>query len=314
MASTRRTALLRRPIPLAVTLTLLHLNAAAQTKPTALPEVDITGSREDGTGYSAVTTRSATKIEAPLRDVPQTVNVIPQQVMRDQAARSMEDTLRFIHGVGLSHGDGQRDQVTIRGFSAIGDQFIDGLRDDALYFRDLSNIERIEVIKGPAAVLYGRGSSGGMVNRVTKKPGADISEVSAQLGSYAQRRGEFDIGRNIADGSAAFRITGAVERADSYRDPQFLNREALAPSLQFKLGVDTDLLLQAEYLSDRRITDFGIPAFQGRPVDVPRRTYYGAANAREADTSEARVKAGGFTLDHRFSENVKVRNAFRYYD
>ena len=81
--------------------------------------------------------------------------------------------LKSIPGIGLSSGDGQRDQVSIRGFSAIGDQFIDGLRDDALYFRDLSNIERVEVIKGPAAVLYGRGSSGGLINRVTKKPGLD---------------------------------------------------------------------------------------------------------------------------------------------
>ena len=88
------------------------------------------------------------------------------------ARQSIQDIMKNIPGVGLSTGDGQRDQVFIRGFTAIGDQFVDGFRDDALYFRDLSNVERLEVIKGPAAVLYGRGSSGGLVNRISKKPGA----------------------------------------------------------------------------------------------------------------------------------------------
>lgn len=307
----------KRPLAAAITLTLIQFNAFAQTAPaeTTLPEIEVSSGRDGETAtYNVPTATSATKTEAPLRDIPQTVNVVPQQLLRDQGVRSMEDTLRIVPGVGLSHGDGQRDQVTIRGFSAIGDQFIDGLRDDALYFRDLSNIEQVEVIKGPASVLYGRGSAGGLINRVTKKPGADITELTGQIGSYAQRRGQFDIGRNLGDQGVSFRLTGAIERADSYRNPQFLNREAFAPSVMFRLGRDTDLLLQAEYLSDRRITDFGIPAFQGRPVDVPRGTYYGAANAREVDTSEARVKAGGFTLNHRFGDGLALRNAFRYYD
>ncbi len=141
--------------------------------------------------------------------------------------RSMEGALKWVPGVGLSHGDGQRDQVTIRGFTAIADQFVDGLRDDALYFRDLSNIEQIEVIKGPASVLYGRGSSGSLINRITKKPGIDKTEVAAKVGSWNQRRGEFDLARNFEESGISFRVTGAVERADSYRDQQFLKRKAL---------------------------------------------------------------------------------------
>ncbi len=120
--------------------------------------------------YKPTDSRSALKIDAPLRDIPQTVNVIPQSVIKDQGAQSMEDVLKNVPGIGLSNGDGQRDQVTIRGFSAIGDMYVDGVRDDALYFRDLSNVERVEVIKGPAAVLYGRGSSGGLINSISKKP------------------------------------------------------------------------------------------------------------------------------------------------
>jgi catecholate siderophore receptor len=303
-----------RPMALAVTLALIHFDTVAQSAMKTLPEIEVSGNRETGDTYNPPTATTATRMEAPLRDIPQTVTVVPQELLRDQAVRSMEEALKSVPGVGLSHGDGQRDQVSIRGFTAIGDQFIDGLRDDALYFRDLSNIQQVEVLKGPAAVLYGRGSSGGLINRITKKPGIDLTEVKGQIGSYEQRRGEFDIARNLENGNVAFRVTGSVERADSYRDKQFLNREAFAPSVLFKISSATDLLLQAEYLSDRRITDFGIPAFQGRPVDVPRSTYYGAANARDVDTSESRVKAAGFTLNHRFSDTLSLRNGFRYYE
>ena len=302
--------------PIALALAALALPAAtlAQTQTEQqLPEVKVRDGRE-AAGYSAPTATSATKIEAPLRDIPQTVNVVPQELLRDQGARSLQDALKNVPGVGLSHGDGQRDQVTIRGFTAIADQFIDGLRDDALYFRDLSNIERIEVIKGPASVLYGRGSSGGLINRITKKPGGDIGEVSAQVDSWNQRRGEFDFGRALGGSGTAFRMTGAIERADSYRSQQFLNREAFAPSLALKLPGDTQLLVQGEYLSDRRVTDFGIPAFRGRPVDVPASTYYGAANARDVDYTQSDVKALGFMLTHRINANWSFRNTLRGYD
>ena len=289
--------------------------ALAQTRNAEadLPEVKVKSSRQAEPTYNPPTASSATKIEAPLRDIPQTVNVVPQTLLRDQGVRSMQDVMKMVPGIGLSHGDGQRDQVTIRGFTAIADQFIDGLRDDALYFRDLSNTEQVEVIKGPASVLYGRGSSGGLINRITKKPGVDTSEVGLTVGSWGQRRGEFDVGRNFEDSGVAFRVTGAIERADSYRDQQFLEREAISPSLSFKLGNNTKLLLQAEYLSDRRVTDFGIPAYRGTPVGVPSNTYYGAANAKDNDYSQSDVNAFGFTLDHRFSDTLSLRNSFRRY-
>ena len=139
---------------------------AQPASPIELPVTSVTGSREES-GYKPEQSKAALKIDAPLRDVPQSINVVPQSVLRDQGADSLEDALKNVPGIGLSNGDGQRDQVTIRGFSAIGDQYIDGIRDDALYFRDMSNIERVEVIKGPAAVLYGRGSSGGVIYSVT---------------------------------------------------------------------------------------------------------------------------------------------------
>jgi catecholate siderophore receptor len=296
----------------ALALCAIAVPAGAQAAERVLSEVKVEATG-DVAPYSAPTATSATKIDAPLRDIPQTVNVVPQELLRDQGARSMQDALRNVPGVGLSSGDGQRDQVTIRGYSAIGDQFVDGMRDDALYFRDLSNVDRVEVIKGPAAVLYGRGSSGGLINRISKKPGVDITEATAQAGSWNQRRAEFDLGRAVS-GSAAFRVTGAAERADSYRNQQFLDRENIAPSLSLKLSADTQLLLQAERNSDRRITDFGIPAYRGRPVDVAPSTYYGAANARDVDYTQSDVTSLAATFMHRINDAWSFRNATRGYE
>ncbi|MGF3870468.1 TonB-dependent receptor plug domain-containing protein, partial [Staphylococcus aureus] len=126
--------------------------------------------------------------------------------------------LRNVPGVGFSVGDGQRDQITIRGFNSITDQYVDGIRDDALYYRDLSNVDRVEVLKGPAAVLYGRGSAGGIVNSVLKRPQANpVNDVGVTLGTRGERRGEFDLGWNPND-AARFRITGAAENSNSFRD------------------------------------------------------------------------------------------------
>ncbi|SPA45575.1 TonB-dependent receptor [Cupriavidus taiwanensis] len=288
---------------------------SAPATPAQLPEVTVKAdvSRELGEGYNPPNAVSATKTEAPLRDVPQTVNVVTAEVMRDQHATSMQDALKNVPGVSFSHGDGQRDQVSIRGFTAIADQFVDGIRDDALYFRDMSNVDRVEVIKGPAAVLYGRGSSGGLINRVTKKPGIDVTDFALSYGMWADRRAEADVGRVFADGAAAFRVTGAVEKANSYRSQQFLDRAAIAPSLELRVAPETTVLFQADYLEDRRVTDFGIPAYRGRPVDVPASRYYGAANARDADYSQSRVFSGTATINHRFNEDWSIRNATRYY-
>ena len=301
-----------KPITIAV-LGALTLGATplASWAQESLPAVTVTASK-DKEGYVAATSASGTKTEMALRDVPQTINVVPAAVIRDQNAMSIQDIMKNIPGVGLSTGDGQRDQVFIRGFTAIGDQFVDGFRDDALYFRDLSNVERLEVIKGPAAVLYGRGSSGGLVNRITKKPGSDITDLALSLTNTAGRRGEVDVGR--VGETVDWRFTGARELSDSYRDQQFINRTALSPSVAIRLSSATKLLLQGEYLEDRRLTDFGIPSYHGRPVAVDARTYFGAANARDADFSQSRVVSTAATLTHKFSDSLSLRNAFRYYD
>ena len=272
-------------------------------------DIIVTGERDDGYVPSDTT---AAKIPAPLRDIPQSIAVVPSEVLRDQRALSVQDALKNVAGVGFSSGDGQRDQVTIRGFTAIADQFVDGFRDDALYFRDLSNVERIEVIKGPAAVLYGRGSSGGLINRVTKKPDGNLTSATLSAGSFDSYRGEVDVGR--LGRNVGFRLTGAVEDDGGYRNQQFLRRFALAPSLLLGAGQDTSLLIQADYLNDRRLMDFGIPALNGRPVKVPRSTYYGAANAREADYVQSEVLSQRIVFNHRFSDSLSLRNGFSHYN
>ncbi len=301
----------------AALLAIAPLSGLAQTQSetsaATLPAVSVYGIDDTSQSYNPPDSSSATKIDAPLRDIPQTVNVVPAQVMRDQHANSLQDALKNVPGVSFSSGDGQRDQVSIRGFTAIADQYVDGFRDDALYYRDLSNVERVDVIKGPAAVLYGRGSSGGLINRITKKPGEDITLLGLSYGSWNDRRLELDLGRATESGSMAWRLTGAVEKGDSYRDKQFLDRKAIAPSAMLRLGEDTTFLIQTEFLEDRRVTDFGIPAYHGRPVDVDPSTYYGAENARDVDYTQARVQSYAGTLNHRFNGTWSLRNATRYY-
>ena len=304
-------------------LVLLLAALPPQEKPapapqeTALPEVKVKAKRtkalpSDNRTYQAVITQTALKVDAPLRDVPQSVGVVTEAVLQDQGASSLQDALRNVSGVAFSNGDGQRDQVTIRGFSAIGDQFVDGLRDDALYFRDLSNLERVEVLKGPAGVLFGRGSSGGVINRVTKKAdGERTGTVELRAGSFEQKRVGLDLGDRFSD-ALAWRVTGAVEDSGGFRDQAFLKREAFTPNLGFTIG-DTRLHLQVDHLRDQRPNDFGIPSYQGRPVDVDRSTYYGSAEARKDDTTTSTMDAGTLTADHRFG-TWTLRNALRTYD
>ncbi|HSI95785.1 MAG: TonB-dependent receptor [Methylophilaceae bacterium] len=279
-----------------------------------LPEVSVQADTENENRYQPLTTKTAAKIEAELRDIPQTVNVIPETLFRDQGARSMNEVLRNVPGVGFSNGDGQRDQVTIRGFSAIADQFIDGVRDDALYFRELANIEQVEVLKGPASVLYGRGSSGGLINRITKKPTDDpFTNVTTTVGSWDMKRVEVDSNQPLGE-AAAFRINAAVEDSGSFRDQGFTERNFIAPSLQLNISEKTKLLFQVENLEDKRVTDFGVPAINGRPVNVDPETYYGSSDARDDDYTETDILSGAVTLEHEFNNGWKLKNTFRASD
>ncbi|WP_372239590.1 TonB-dependent receptor [Pseudomonas sp. L-22-4S-12] len=295
------------------TLPLVGLLVAPALSAATLPATTIQGDYAQQS-YQATESKGALKTDAPLRDIPQTVNVVPASVIRDQGAQSMEDVLKNVPGIGLSNGDGQRDQVTIRGFSAIGDIFVDGFRDDALYFRDLSNIERVEVIKGPAAVLYGRGSSGGLINNVSKKPNfAPQQEVGVSFDSEGQRRSQFDAGwADQQQGDKALRLTGALEDSDTFRDDGYTERKAIAPSAYFRLSDDLELNLGATYLYDQRLIDFGIPARDGRPVDVDRDKRFGSGDPdQDYARSEVFTLTAGF--DYQIDDGLSLSNNTRYY-
>ena len=304
---------LSRIHPASLSVLSVLVAPALHAEPLAIPATSVNSNYEEQS-YKASESRSALKIDAPLRDIPQTVNVVPASVIKDQGAQSMEDVLKNVPGIGLSNGDGQRDQVTIRGFSAIGDMYVDGMRDDALYYRDLSNVERVEVVKGPAAVLYGRGSSGGLINSVSKKPTfSPVQEVGVSFDSEGKRRTQFDTGwADQQQGDKAFRLTGALEDSDTFRDDGYIDRKALAPSAYFKLSDDLELNLGATYLYDKRLIDFGIPALGNRPVDVDRDKRFGAA---DPDDDYARSEVFSFSagVDYRINDNFPLSNPSRYY-
>lgn len=240
--------------------------------------------------------------------------MVTKETWRDQGARSLNDTLHSVPGVSVLAGDGARDQVLIRGFSSQTDNLVDGFRDDATYFRDLANIEKIEVIKGPASALYGRGGSGGLINRITKKPMFEtLYEVGGIAGSYNVKRGEIDFNQPLSD-TVAVRLAASLEDSESFRDQYFLERHLIAPSILFKPSESTSLLFQIDYLDDRRLDDLGVPFRIGGPLNVKRSQYYGSLNGRKDDYIQTHSTGATISFDHSFDSGLKVRNVFRATD
>jgi len=254
---------------------------------------------------------SGARMAIPTLDLPQSVEVVPQAVLQTQAAQSMQDALLNVTGVTPQLGEGRRDQVALRGFSAVNDNYIDGVRDDARYYRDLSNLETIEVVKGSASALYGRGSTGGLINRVTKKPlfGQAVTEVVVTGGSFDRRRVQGDVGRSFADNHLAFRLTGAYENSGSHRPYYSLERAAASPSLAWRSSRGTELLLQTDFLDDSRVPDRGIPSFNGEAIRAARNTYFGTP---QEDFLENRVASEAVTVLHPLGESWRLRSVFRH--
>ncbi|MFT3815488.1 MAG: TonB-dependent siderophore receptor [Acidovorax sp.] len=288
---------------------LAGLPLGAQT----LPQVDVQAGLEHGSQYAPAESTTAAKIDAPLRDIPQSVQIVTQEVMRDQAAHSVTDVMKTIPSVGLATGDGQRDALVIRGFTALYDILLDGVRDDSQYFRDLYNIERVEVVKGPAAALYGRGSSGGLVNLITKKPTfTNSGEIGVTTGSYGLKRGDFSLNRKLSD-TLALHIDGALEDSGSYRPNGYLRGKYFSPSVMWKDG-NQSLLLQFNHQEQNRSIDFGVPGYKGRPVDVATNAYYGALNAYAMDHTNSRMDTTTAQYKADFGDGWKFTDTLRYYE
>jgi catecholate siderophore receptor len=309
-----------RAAPLAVALALaiaapVHAaDESAPRKPRELDRVEVVG-RQDP--YLVPESSTATKTPTPLRDTPQSITVIPQQLIRDQAISSLVDVFRYVPGVGVAQGEGNRDTLVFRGSSTTGDLFVDGMRDDVQYIRDLYNIDRVEVLKGPNAMIFGRGGSGGIVNRATKEPdGKTVRELSAQFGSWNKRRVAADVGQAINE-HIDFRVNAMFEDSDSYRDDFTIRRWGVNPTVGFDVGESTRITLGYEHFEDERVADRGVPsepnAFNGRrtPLDVDPSTFFGDP-FRSPVTAD--VDAVGAWVEHTFEGGATLRNRTRLAD
>lgn len=282
---------------------------AAKPEATQLAPVKITA--ETDSGYAASRSTTATKTDTPLRDVPQSVTVITQQQMADQSVQNIGDAVRYVPGVAMAQGEGNRETPIIRGNASTGDFFLDGVRDDVQYYRDLYNVESVEVFKGPNAMIFGRGGVGGLINRVSRVANFErVREVTLQAGSFDNKRATFDVGQSVSD-SLALRLTGVYEDSESYRDDVFLERQGINPTLAWRAGANTLVTLGYEYFEDDRIADRGVPSLNGRPVKTDDSTFFGDPKRSPTGTE---VHMGNALVEHQFGNGVTLRNRTRFAD
>ena len=322
------------PLKLAIHSILIGTSVMLMSSPTTvlaetntsktieLKEVGVTAPALSDTrpvkGYNAKHSRTATKTDTELLDVPQSISVVTQDQIKDQSIQSISDAIRYVPGVTAIQGEGNRDAIVFRGNATTGDFFVDGTRDDVQTYRDLYNTDRIEVLKGPSGMIFGRGGAGGVVNRVSKEAGWDpISQISASYGAYNQKRVSADFGQAIND-EIAFRINTVYENSGSYRNGVDLERYGVTPTLTIKPSDKTKIVLSAEYFKDKRVADRGVPSANGagdtkinrKPFNISDySSFYGSAVLSPSETETVAFNA---MFDHAFDNGVGVKNRTRY--
>ena len=279
---------------------------------TTLPKVRVVDEvLVEATRYSTPTTTTATKTNTPLRDVPQSVSVITSELIDDQSMRSMADVTRYVPGVTMGQGEGHRDAPTLRGNSTTADFFVDGVRDDVQYYRDLYNSERVEVLKGPNAMIFGRGGGGGVINRVTKAADREQQrELTFEAGTDEHKRVAADLGGAVND-VLALRLNAMYEDSESYRDFVGVERYGVNPTMSLTFSDNTRLQLSYEYFNDDRTVDRGVPSRNGRPLDIDSSTFFGNP---DQSYSDATVNLAGVLFEHDFSDTLRLRNRTQYGD
>ncbi|MEM7062454.1 MAG: TonB-dependent siderophore receptor [Cyanobacteria bacterium P01_B01_bin.77] len=277
----------------------------------------ITG--ETGSNYFIPSASTATRTDTRLLDIPQAVQVIPEQVLDDQQVTNLDEALQNVSGVVADNSEGAGSQFSLRGFEgarilrngfslAGGDSLSN---TSILTLPEVANLERIEVLKGPASLLYGEIQPGGVINLVTKRPMADPSyNIELRAGSRSLFRPHLDISGQITpDGSLRYRLNALMERDDAFRDfDQEIEREFVAPVVTWDISDRTNLTVDLEYLTDERPFDTGLLAFGNGVIDVPQDRIVGEPD----DVVERSFFSTGYEFNHRFSDNWSVRNAFRY--
>jgi catecholate siderophore receptor len=257
------------------------------------------------------------KFTEPLIDTPQSVSVVPQFVMKDEGVSTLRDTLRNVPGISLAAGEAgaQGDNLTIRGFTARNDIFLDGIRDFGSYYRDSFNYEQVEALEGPAGVQFGRGATGGVINQVSKVPQMhEFVNVQTQFGTDLTRRITADINEPIADvdalGGAAFRANVmAQEGGVAGRDGAEIRRFGIAPSVSIGMNTKNRATLSYMHLTESDTPDYGLPWFGNQLAPgVNRHSYFGFSDENYLKTNDDIVT---LRAEHEFSPNVTLRTIAR---
>ena len=266
----------------------------------------------ENAGYLVGATSTATKTATPLRDIPQSIAVVTQSQIRDQLMMSVADVVRYVPGISAHQGENNRDQVIIRGNNSSADFFVNGVRDDVQYFRDLYNLERVEALKGPNAMIFGRGGGGGVINRVTKEAGfIPVREISLQGGSFGNKRISGDVDQAFGD-KLALRVNGMYENSNGFRRYVNLERAGVSPTVTWLVNQRTRLVVAYEHFRDQRVGDRGITSMNGRPATVDFRTFFG--NPNDAPV-RATVNLGSAMVEHQAGRwNIRNRTQFGGYD
>lgn len=264
------------------------------------------------TGYAAIDSVTATKTDTPLIDIPQTINVVTREQLDDQALHSIGEVLRYIPGTTVGQGEGNRDQVTLRGQNTTSDFFVDGVRDDVQYYRGIYNLERVEILKGPYALIFGRGGGGGIINRVQKSPqlGEQFVAGRASVNTFGAYDFSADVNTGLGDG-AAFRLNAVYEQLDGHRDFYDGERYAFNPYVAANLGEGWKIGLSYEYVNDDRVVDRGIPALGDRPVKGIRDQFFGVPGVNRTGLEAHLVKA---RIDGELAENLSLSTTVLYGD
>ena len=229
----------------------------------------------DTFGYRVESLNTATKTLTALRDVAQSITVVGSEQIKDQSLASIAEVMNYVPGITSHQGENNRDQLVIRGNSSSADFFLNGVRDDVQYYRDLYNVQQVEALKGPNALTFGRGGGGGVVNRVTKQAGfTSLRQFIFQTGSFSNQRISGDVNQTVNQ-KLAFRLNGVYENSGSFRRFVGLQRYGLNPTITYAPGTATVLVLSFEHFHDGRVADRGVPSYRGLPVAVPVSTFYG---------------------------------------
>ena len=280
-------------------------------EPITLPPVVV----QDQNSPYIVPQSSLPKFPEPLKDTPQSITIVPQKLIEEQAGSTLRDALRNVTGIGVAAGEGggaQGDSFTLRGFNARNDMYIDGVRDQGTYFRDTFNLEAVEVLKGPSSVYFGRGSTGGVINQVSKIPRLDPYYGGIfSSGNDFYLRSTADVNQPLTAvlPNAALRVNFMAHRNDiAERDVVENERVGFAPTVSFGLGTPTQATLSYFTQYENNIPDYGLPFSGGDPVRVNRENFYGLKEDYE-DTF-ANIVTG--KLHHRFNDQLSLRNTLRF--